>query len=150
MTAEITLRYLHFLAVFIIFGTLTAEHTLLKGRLARAQLTRLARIDAGYGIAAGVVLAAGLTLWLGGVGKPAAFYSQNPVFHAKLGCFALVGILSIFPTLFYTKNRKGDPGELIDVPRSLVWIVRIQLLILCVMPLLAGLMAHGVGLSFGR
>jgi putative membrane protein len=146
MTTEIALRYVHFLAVFAIFGTLTAEHMLLKGTLARAQLTRLARIDAGYGIAAGVLLAAGLTLWLGGYGKPAAFYSHNPVFHAKLGCFALVGLLSIFPTLFYTRHRKGGPDDLVDVPRSLVWTVRIQLLILCVMPLLAGLMAHGVGL----
>ncbi|HEY5799335.1 MAG TPA: DUF2214 family protein [Burkholderiaceae bacterium] len=147
MTADIALRYLHFLCVFVIFATLTAEHMLLKPVVARAEIVRLARIDAAYGIAAMLLLAVGLTLWLGGYGKPAAFYSGNWIFHLKLTCFVAIGLLSIRPTLFILRNRAGSPHDQVTVPRGIRNALRIELALLIVMPLLAGLMAHGVGLN---
>src|SRR5436190_13518076 len=68
MTTEIILRYFHFISIFAIVSTLVAEHLLLKKSLTRAEIGRLARIDAVYGIAALTLLCAGLTLWLGGFG----------------------------------------------------------------------------------
>jgi len=44
---------------------------LLKPQLTRAEVGRLANIEAVYGIAALALLMAGLTLWLGSFGKPA-------------------------------------------------------------------------------
>ena len=111
---ETALRYIHFIGIFIIFAALACEHLLLARRLDRAAVARLARIDAVYGAAAGTLLAADLALWLGGVGKPASFYGQNPVFHAKLGLFALVGLLSIYPTVFLLRRRKGA-DDVVDV-----------------------------------
>lgn len=95
MTLEIILRYLHFISIFAIVGSLVSEHFLLKNEMTRAELARMARIDAVYGFAAVVLLAAGLTLWLGSIGKPAEFYTNNWIFLTKLSLFTVVGLLSI-------------------------------------------------------
>jgi putative membrane protein len=144
MTTEIILRYIHFISVFGIVGTLVSEHLLLKKEMTPAQLTRISRIDSIYGLSALTLLIAGLTLWLGGAGKPSEFYTQNWIFHIKLGLFACAGLLSIYPTVFFIRNRKKQQQSII-VPSSVFWMLRIQLLLVFLIPLLAGLMARGVG-----
>jgi putative membrane protein len=144
---EIILRYIHFISIFAIVGSIVSEHLLLKKEMTRHELGRLARIDAVYGIAALSLLAAGLTLWLASLGKPAVFYTKNWIFHTKLTCFILVGLLSIYPTVFFIKNRKGNPDELVKIPSLIFWMLRFELLLLFVIPLLAGLMAKGIGHS---
>ena len=144
---EIFLRYVHFISIFAIVGTLVSEHLLLKRAMTRSELARLARIDAVYGIAALTLLAAGFTLWFGGVGKPMAFYSGNWIFHTKITLFLMVGLLSIYPTVFFLRNRKGNPDELVVVPSKVFWMLRLELMLLFIIPLLAGLMAKGIGLS---
>ncbi len=145
MTPEIIFRYLHFIAIFGIVGTLVSEHLLLKPEITRSEIGRLAKIDAFYGLSALALLGVGLTLWFGGVGKPAEFYSKNWIFHTKLTCFAAIGLLSIYPTIYFIKNRKGDKNEVVRVPKSIFWLLRLELLLLFIIPLLAGLMSRGVG-----
>ena len=147
MSAEIFLRYIHFISIFTIVGTLVSEHLLLKKMMSRAEIGRLSRIDAVYGLAALSLLAAGFTLWFGGVGKPTQFYSGNWIFHTKISLFLLVGILSIYPTMFFIRNRKGPADEVIAVPKSIFWLLRFELLLLLIIPFLAGLMAKGIGLE---
>lgn len=145
MTTELFLRYLHFISIFGIVGTLVSEQLLLKSEMMRSELARVARIDAVYGLAALTLLAAGLTLWLGSYGKPAEFYSKNWVFHLKLAFFIIIGLLSIYPTVFFVKNRKGDQSEKVQVPRLIFMMLRLELLLLFIIPLLAGLMSRGIG-----
>jgi putative membrane protein len=145
MTAEIILRYLHFISIFGIVGTLVSEHLLLKKQMTRAEITRLAKIDSVYGLAALTLLAAGMTLWLSGVGKPSVYYSKNWIFHTKITCFLVIGLLSIYPTVFFIRNRKGNPDEIVDIPKNVFWMLRLELMILFIIPLLAGLMARGIG-----
>ncbi len=145
MTVEIILRYLHFISIFTIAGSLLSEHVLLKKELNRTQIRQMARIDAVYGIAALTLLAAGLTLWLGGFGKPSAFYSKNWIFHIKISLFVLIGLLSIYPTIFFIKNGRGNAEDVVSVPKAVFWMLRFELLLLFIIPLLAGLMAHGIG-----
>ncbi|HOX84338.1 MAG TPA: DUF2214 family protein [Chryseolinea sp.] len=145
MTTEIILRYIHFVSIFAIVGSLVSEHLLLKKELTRAEIKRISTIDAVYGIAALTLLTAGMTLWLGGFGKPSVYYTKNSIFHTKITLFITVGLLSIYPTIFFIKNRKGNPDEMIKIPSSIFWMLRFELLLLFVIPLLAGLMAHGVG-----
>jgi putative membrane protein len=145
MTFEIILRYIHFISIFAIVGSLVSEHLLLKKSMTRGELGRVARIDAVYGIAALTLLTAGLTLWLGSVGKPSWYYSMNWIFHIKITLFVLIGLLSIYPTVFFLRNRKGTASETVDVPSTVFMMLRIELLLLFIIPLLAGLMAHGVG-----
>lgn len=146
MPIESIVRYIHFLGIFAIVGALTIEHLLLKPQLTRAELRRLSIIDGIYGAGAIVAVAAGLTLWFGGIGKPTEFYSKNFVLHTKVTLVVIMGILSAFPTIFFLKNRKGaSPEELVDVPKRIKMLVRIQLVLLLLIPLLATLMAKGVG-----
>ncbi|WKZ59658.1 MAG: DUF2214 family protein [Cyclobacteriaceae bacterium] len=145
MTTELLLRYIHFISIFAIAATLVSEHLLLKQELTRKEIARLARIDAVYGVAALTLLGAGLTLWLGSYGKPAEFYSKNWIFHVKLSLFVCIGLLSIYPTVFFLKNRKGNPEEAVTIPGKIFWMVRFELLLLFIIPLLAGLMAKSVG-----
>jgi putative membrane protein len=145
MNLEILLRYVHFISIFAIVGSLVAEHLLLKKTLSRTEIERLSKIDGIYGLAVLVLLVVGLTLWFGGYGKPTEFYSQNPIFHTKLALFGIIGILSIYPTVYFFKNRKGDPNEILTVPKSIFWMLRLEILLLFVIPILAGLMAKGIG-----
>jgi putative membrane protein len=145
MTTELLLRYFHFISIFAIVGSLVSEHLLLKPELTRAELKRLSRIDAVYGIAALTLLGVGLTLWLSGAGKPSVYYSKNWVFHLKITLFAIIGLLSIYPTIFFIKQSKGEAIERVSIPKAIFWMLRFELLLLFVIPMLAGLMSRGVG-----
>ncbi|GAB6260307.1 DUF2214 family protein [Photobacterium sp. CCB-ST2H9] len=142
---EIVIRYCHFLGIFVLFAVLVAEHLLIKRRMTAEEMHRLARLDALYGVSAVVVLLAGLGLWFL-VGKPASFYSANPVFHAKLTLFVIVAGLSVFPTVFFLKHRRTT-RESVPVPPIILIAIRLEILLLLVIPFLAVLMARGVGLG---
>lgn len=98
MTAALV-AYLHYLSIFAL---LSIEHVLFKAPLDLARARSLMITDLAYGICAGLVLATGFArvLWFG---KGAAYYMGNSLFHAKLGLFILVGLLSILPTVVFFK-----------------------------------------------
>lgn len=133
----------HILGAMTMMACLVAEHLLLMSPLDAQARRRLFRLDALYGLTA-------LAQILTGVGrlhldKGAAFYMANPVFHAKIGLFVLLGLLSIYPTLRILSWRRGGdiaPAEL----RRVTMLVRVELLGLSVLPFLASAMARGAGL----
>jgi putative membrane protein len=66
----------------------------------------------------------------------------NSLFHAKLGLFILVGLLSILPTVVFIKWRKTLKAGQVPAPsarhvRLVTWSIRLELLQLLVIPLLA-------------
>lgn len=142
---DILIRYLHFIAILTLASVLVVEHLLLKAEMSAVEIKRIAIIDMIYGISAGVILITGLLLWLW-VGKPTEFYSQNPIFHIKLTLFLTIGLLSIYPTVFFLKNRRTNT-EVLAIPKAIIMIIRVELLLLLLIPLLAVLMAQGIGLS---
>ncbi len=145
MNAEILTRYIHFIGLFGIVSALVSEHLLLKPVMTRRELKRLFVLDSIYGISAITAIAAGFILWFG-VGKAAEFYSKNWIFHLKVTLAIVLGLLSIYPTIFFFKNRKGeDLDTTIKVPKAIKMLMRLQLLIIFLLPLLAALMAKGVG-----
>lgn len=137
--------YLHLIAVFCLAGALVIENMAVKEIISGEDARNLARVDAVYGASAIAVLVFGLSLWLW-TGKPAEFYSSNPIFHAKLGLFGLIAILSIYPAMFFIKHRKSE-CERIEVPGSIQLLLKLELALLLIVPVLAFLMARGVGLS---
>ena len=146
MYAEIIIKYLHFIFIFVVVSCVVAEHLLLKPQMTKAEIKRLSTIDGIYGLASILVVAAGLWLWFGEIGKPAEFYTNNHIFLTKVSLFVVVGLLSIYPTVFFLKNRKGEDSEaLVDIPKAIKMVIRVELLILFTMPLLATLMAKGIG-----
>lgn len=141
----VLVKYAHLLGILFLFACLVAEHLLIKPELSRQEVKRLAIIDSVYGGAALLTLLAGLLLWFA-VGKPAGFYNSNPVFHVKVTLFIGVGLLSIYPTQFFIRKRRSRQ-ELVVVPRNLIRVIRVELLVLLLLPLMAVFMAQGYGLQ---
>ena len=136
-------RYFHYLAIFALAGSLFVENIAIKPTINREDAKNLARIDIAYTISIGLVFLFGLTLWLW-VGRPSDFYSYNILFLGKLAMFATLALLSIYPTIFFRKNRKSNEKE-IRVPRVISLLLRIQLGVLIIIPVLAFLTARGIG-----
>ncbi|MEQ8244100.1 DUF2214 family protein [Fulvivirga sp.] len=145
MNELVLVRYLHFIGLFLVVGTVFAEAVMLKKVLKRSVIQTVFKIDGIYGLSALIVVGAGLYLWFG-IGKPADYYSANPIFITKVVLFLVVGILSIWPTVFYFKNRKGSIDDEVNVPSYISFILKVELFILFIIPLLATSMAQGVGL----
>ena len=100
----------HHLLVFGLVAMMAMQRVLLRGP--GVDVARLARLDMGVGATSGLVLAAGLARVFWG-GKGWAFYEANPLFWGKIGCFALIGLLSIGPTrafLNWARAHKADAG----------------------------------------
>ena len=114
---DILFRYIHFLSFILLCGSLLAENILIRNSMTRRELGTLARVDGLFGLSAMTALGAGLLLWFV-YGKGFAFYARNPVFHAKLTLFLIVGLLSIRPTVFFLKQRKGNPSDTVPVPSA--------------------------------
>ena len=142
---ELSVRAIHFLGIMLLSATLFYELVSVSRSITHAQLKKLVWVDAVYGVSAVIVLTAGALLW-SSFGKPSEFYTKNGIFHLKLAIFVLIGLLSIVPTWFFLKNRKSIEAN-IDVPSYVVYIVRLEAILLLAIPLLAVLMAHGVGLK---
>lgn len=147
--ADAIAAYLHYLSTFLLFALLVLEHRLFKLPLDLDRARSLMRIDIAYGITASLVLATGLArvLWFG---KGSAYYLHNSLFHAKVGLFVLVALLSTFPTVVFLGWRNSIKAGQVPVlsPRTgklLVITLRAELTLLLVLPLLGALMARGFG-----
>jgi putative membrane protein len=148
MTTDAWLAIAHHLAVFGVLAVLAIEWALVRPGIGAADVDRIARVDAAYGALAAVVLAAGFTRVFAG-DKPTDFYLENPVFWAKIAAFAVVGLVSIGPTLRYVRWRRaaaggGGPaaGEVAAARRA----IAIELAVFATIPALAAVMARGIGL----
>jgi len=141
---DILIRYLHLFGVVVLAGTLIIENMAISREISREDVRNLVKVDGIYGASAVVVLICGLTLLLAGA-KPSEFYTANPVFHVKMTLFVLVGLLSIYPTVFFLRNRKVEL-ERLAVPVAVIRVLRLELVLLLFIPILAFLMARGIGL----
>lgn len=142
-------RLLHLAAIILLAATVVIENIAIKASISGEDARNLAKVDKVAGLGLALTLIFGLLLWFV-VGKPAEFYSGNPVFHAKLGLFALLLAAAAYPALFFIRNGKRDAAddqEAIAVPTAVRLLLRCELLLLALMPVLAFLMARGIGLS---
>jgi putative membrane protein len=144
------MAFLHHLAAFTLVGTLIYEHTAFRKDITFAEARRLQRMDLVYGISAGVVLIVGL-LRVFYFEKGAPFYAQNLFFWTKMAGFALVALLSIYPTIrfiswnkFFAKNQVPVISDQ-DAARIKL-ILRLELVAIVVILLSAAMMARGVGM----
>ena len=138
------LRYLHLIAALVFAGALIIENMAIKPVINREDAHNLARVDAVCGMAVLVIIGCGLALWFW-VGKPADFYGANPVFHLKLGLFAVLLASAVYPALFFMRHRRTTEEE-IPVPRPVQLLLRVEIALLLIIPLLAWAMARGIGL----
>ena len=134
----------------VLMGALISEHLMLKPGVLKQQIKSLAGVDLIYWIAVILVLASGLLRWLVFDPKGVDFFSKNPLFHIKLTVFFIMVIISIFPTLRLCKwNKQAKQGNHLDISdkdiKKQLMFIRIELLLLAIIPLLAVMIALGKG-----
>ncbi|HYD76696.1 DUF2214 family protein [Ramlibacter sp.] len=149
MTLEALLAFLHISAVLAIVVFLTSETAICRPEwLNPTVVERLVIVDRIYGIAALAVLATGLARIFLGM-KGAGWYGSNWLLWSKVGLFAIVGLMSIRPTLRFLAWRKAlradgslpSAEEVRTVRRWVMWQAHIVPLI----PLPAVFLARGWG-----
>ena len=147
-----SVAYIHYLSFMLCFGALIFERFSLKPNPDRNQAIAMVAADIIYGIA-------GIALLISGIyrvikfGHGSEYYTQNPIFWTKIIVFALVGSLSLYPTITYVLWAIPlSNGNLPQVTENLVsrlkLIINIELIGFASIPFLATLMARGVGLAW--
>lgn len=143
------LAFVHHLAAFLIFAVLTVELAVTKSALTLGSARTVLRMDAVYGLAALVLLVVGFVRVFY-TEKGSAYYFHNAAFLVKIVAFAVVGLLSIYPTMQFLGWRKAlrqqqVPAFDTDTRRTVRLVLHLELTLLALMMLCAVLMARGFG-----
>jgi len=143
------LAFLHHLAAFALVAALAVEFILIRGEINLRTARKLQLVDMAFGMSSGVVLVVGL-LRVFYFEKGASYYFHSAPFIAKLSLFAIVGLLSIYPTREFVSWAKSlKQGQMPTVAERKIASIRsvihwelagVVLILLC-----AALMAKGVG-----
>ena len=147
--ASALIAYLHYVAMISIAAVLVAQHMVCVPGITASRIGLLARLDLLYLGLVLLALASGVArlVWFA---RGTAFYLHNPVFYIKLALFLAVGLISISPTRQYLAwvrgLKSGGPVVVADVLRVRRAIV-IQLFVFALIPLMATLMARGIGIQ---
>ncbi len=129
---DLGLAIVHHITVFGLVALLAMEGVMLKD--ATIHPARLTKVDAGYGLVAGLAVVIGVCRVIWG-GKGWAFYEANPFFWGKMGLFVVLGLVSIGPTLLFIRWRRAAAGAAVFTPpaqelkRARTWI-RLEALLL--------------------
>jgi putative membrane protein len=142
--------YVHYLSFMICFGALVLERRLIRPHPDRRDAILMVITDVTYGLAALGVLGSGILRVLY-FGQGTSFYTENPLFWWKVGTFLSVSALSLYPTITYIlwaiPLRKGELPQVSEaLANRLGWVLNIELVGFASIPLMAALMARGVGL----
>jgi len=149
MVLDAVLAYLHFTAIFILFAFLTVQAVMLRLPLDARAIRLIGRTDLWYfGAAIAALLTGMLRMGLGA--KGAEFYLNAWPLYAKLALFVAVGLISIKPTMAFTRWRRqldGNPqwqlpGEEQARARKLVML---EVHLAALIPVFAVIMSRGLG-----
>ena len=140
--------FLHHLAAFTLVAALGVEFILIRGELNLGSARKLRLVDMAFGMSSGVVVAVGL-LRVFYFEKGASYYFHSVPFIAKLSLFAIVGLLSIYPTReFLSWGKSLKQGQMPTVTdrkiASIRSVIHWELAGVVLIILFAALMAKGV------
>ncbi len=149
MTADLHLAIAHHLLFLLLAGVLAFEISAVRSSMDREGILRVARVDAWYGLLAVAIIVVGFARAIFAA-KGWAYYSVNLFFWAKLGAFAVVGLLSIMPTVEFIRWRKAISANLTILPaphgiRNVRRILFAEAIVFALIPAFAAAMARGYG-----
>lgn len=148
MNADVLVAWLHYVSFMVLFAALVAQHLLTKQPVTHAEATRVTLLDAICGISFILVVITG-TLKLLRFGKGLDFYLQAWQFHAKITLVLLAFFVSLNPTIVFRKHRRRTKDlptdERLAYPPGLKHAIRLEMLLLVLVPLFAAAMARAVG-----
>ena len=146
--AEPLLAYLHYLSIILTGGFLVGELVVCRPGMTAEQLRRLPVIDIVFFVSTLAALATGL-LRLFFYAKGVGFYTGNPFFWAKMALYVIIATLSIKPTLTFISWKRrvagGGTAPTGDEIAGARRFIHLELGLLALMPLMAVLMARGIG-----
>ena len=150
MLTDWALASLHHLAVFTLAAALAAELATLTIDIDARGMSRLAKIDLGYGVCAALVVIVGVARVIWGA-KGYEYYLANHIFWTKMALFVVVGLLSVPPTLRYfawgrqfRANADFRPGvAAVARARTYLWA---EAAFFLAIPVAAAAMARGYGM----
>jgi putative membrane protein len=148
-TKDLAFAIGHHVLIFALAGVIAFELGVVKPGIGGKQIVRVAKADIWYGILAGLILIVGFAR-ANFAAKGWDYYSHNHFFWAKIGAFAIVGLLSIQPTVQYIRWRralKPNPSFLptdgaIKTVRRFLWL---EVFFFAWIPIFAAAMARGFG-----
>jgi putative membrane protein len=139
---------LHVLALALGLPSVYFRGRALRGRLDADGLKRLFLADSVWGLAAGLWLVTGLLRAFGGLEKGTEFYLASTLFWTKMGLFALILGLEIWPMTTFirwriTLGRGGRPDT--SAARGLYLVNHVEMALVVLMVFVAAFMARGFG-----
>jgi len=148
-TRDLVLAIAHHLLIFSFAAALAFQITVTRRAMTADDIVRLARVDIWYGLLAAAILAVGICRAVFAA-KGWHYYSVNIFFQAKLGAFAIVGLLSIMPTRAIRRWRRAlardtaflPPPDEIGRIRRILWL---EVLFFAMIPAFAAAMARFQG-----
>jgi len=144
------MAFLHHLFAFTMTACLVYEFIAYRKGMTIEEARRIQRVDLIYGISAGLLLMVGL-LRVYFLEKGPSFYAHSPFFWVKMVTFAIVGLLSIDPTIRYLRWSKtlkqNSLPEISDKEFNRTrLLLGLELAGIAVILFSAAAMARGVGL----
>ncbi len=148
---NILVAFLHHLAAFTLVSALLAEAVLIAQPLTMSSARSLRFLDALYGMSAILILVIGL-LRVMYFEKGADFYLHSHAFLFKMAVFAVVGLISIYPTVVFLRWGKTIKQNRIPALsgtelKNIRRVIRLELCGIVLIILNAVLMAKGTGFS---
>ena len=150
MFANSIMASLHHIFAFTLTACLVYEFIAYRKGLTVEEARRIQRVDIAFGISAGLLLVVGL-LRVFFFEKGVNFYTHNPVFWIKMSLFAIIGLLSIYPTLRFIKwNSALSAGQAPEIPddefKRVRLLLSLELVGLTLILFAAPAMARGIGI----
>jgi putative membrane protein len=147
---DLLLAAAHHILIFAIAAVLAFEVGVVRQDLTAVDIRRVARVDAWYGILAALIVVVGFVRAIYAA-KGWAYYSVNHFFWAKIIAFAIVGLLSVPPTIAYIRWRNALKKDAAFLPtasavasvRRFLWM---EVVVFAFIPIFAAAMARGYGM----
>ena len=145
------IAYIHYLSFMICFGALIFERISLKTTPNRKEAISMVVADIIYGVAGVALLVSGIFRVIK-FGHGSEFYTENPLFWFKVASYVAVGLLSLYPTFTYILwaipiSKNNLPSLTAELVSRFRVIINIELVGFLLIPLMATLMARGIGLA---
>ena len=149
-TTDLAFAIGHHVLIFALAAVLAFEIGAIQQGMSGSDAVRVGKVDIWYGILAAAIIIVGFAR-ANFAAKGWAYYSVNRFFWAKIVAFAIVGLLSIQPTIAIIRWRgafKDDPSfkpndRQVQTVRRFLWA---EVFFFALIPIFAAAMARGYGM----
>jgi putative membrane protein len=141
---DLALAIGHHLLIFALFGVLFAELITVRRGVDAAAIVRIAAVDLWYGVLAGLILVVGFSRAVFAA-KGWLYYEHNGFFWAKIATFALIGVLSVPPTIRFIGWRRAAVAPTDDAVAAVRRYLYAEVVLFALLPAFAAAMARGYG-----